>query len=111
MKLLNKFKNERYHLHFAAGAATMVALFIVALISRWIDSLLPYDVGIYFDSLRFWELGLLGFVISGIVGLNWEAYHYFNKGAKFDKWDVIWTGVGGLIISLLYSLFLPAIIT
>lgn len=99
---MKKFLKERYHLHLAGGAIAMIGLFLFSALTRYLDPFFLWDIGIYFDSLRVWELGIIGFFISTIVGLKWEMYHYF-KGAPFDKWDVIWTGIGGVIISIIYN--------
>lgn len=101
---MKNFIKNRYHSHLAGGAIAMIGLFLFSALTRWLDPHVIWDIGIYFESLRLWEMGILGFTISGIAGLKWEMYHYFQGNAVFDKWDVIWTGIGGVIISIIYNL-------
>lgn len=88
---MEKFFKENYYLHLLVGL--IIGFFATALLTghcQFID----------FGSIR--PLIMFFFLCGAGFAKEWYCEAYLK--APFDWWDVIWSGIGGLIGCIIYMI-------
>jgi len=87
MKTILKLITERYYLHFIVGGVLGLLLHLT------------------FTDVQLWGRIVLTSVMIGVISFMWEGFWVMVNGSKADKWDIIWSVIGGEIaVILLYLL-------
>ena len=103
---MKKLIQNNYHKHLLVGGLPIIILFVIGLFMQYLAKVTGiYDIGIYFDTLRNWEFGLIGLTLGIMAGLWWEISHHHGKNkAPFDVWDVVFSGIGGFITGFIIAI-------